>query len=846
MIEQDNDRSNAPLFHLKPLTTFITVGVLISVSNLALADDIQFNTDVLDVKDRENIDLSHFSRAGYIMPGTYPMTIHVNRDELPVEQITFLPQENDPKNTVACLTPEIVKVLGLKPASLEKVTWWHDGQCAVLESIPGLTAKGDLGQSLLYINIPQAAMEFSSDTWDPPSRWDNGVPGLILDYNVDASQTASQANKKTQDINGSGTAGINIGPWRARADWQYQNNSDSELSNSLSNTLKWTRYYLYRALPQMQSTLTIGQNTMNSQVFDNFQFLGASLASDDKMLPPNMRGYAPEITGIAKTNARVTVSQQGRVLYETQVPAGSFNIQELSDAVHGKLDVKVEEQNGDVRTWQVDTASIPYLSRPGSMRYSMTTGRPTDWNRKTQGPLFTSGEMSWGISNGWSTYGGVLASQGYKSLSLGVGRDLLALGAISFDVTQAHATLENGQTRDGRSYRVSYSKRFDDYDSQITFAGYRFSEKNFMTMTEYLDSLDSDNEGDYGAGSDKEMYTITINKEFRDLGVNLNLSYNHQTYWDKQSNENWNLSLARYFDFGSWKNVSISMNAYRNTSYNNKDNGAYMSVSVPIGQDNTLSYNGATGSAASQSLGWYSRMGRNDSIQLNAGEQKGLGNTLSGYYTHEGDSAKTTLSSSYQEGQYTSFGASVSGGVTITPEGGALHRMTTPGGTRMLVDTGGVSGIPISGYGAPVKSNMFGKAVIADVNSYYRNTAQVNVADLGDKVEAITSVVQDTLTEGAIGYRKFEIIAGNKLMAVIKRADGSTPPFGATVTKDGHQTGIVGDNGEVWLSGVEPNGNMIVSWDDETQCRIAFPEILPADSSNTTNLLLPCKEKSID
>ncbi|WP_421081969.1 fimbria/pilus outer membrane usher protein, partial [Serratia fonticola] len=56
----------------------------------------------------------------------------------------------------------------------------------------------------------------------------------------------------------------------------------------------------------------------------------------------------------------------------------------------------------------------------------------------------------------------------------------------------------------GGSYRVSYSKRFDDYDSQVTFAGYRFSEQNYMSMSEYLDART------YGTRSQnsKEMYTI--------------------------------------------------------------------------------------------------------------------------------------------------------------------------------------------------------------------------------------------------------------------------------------------------------------------------------------------------
>ncbi len=43
-------------------------------------DDIQLNTDVLDTQDKSNIDLSHFSRRGYVMPGDYTFSIMVNKD----------------------------------------------------------------------------------------------------------------------------------------------------------------------------------------------------------------------------------------------------------------------------------------------------------------------------------------------------------------------------------------------------------------------------------------------------------------------------------------------------------------------------------------------------------------------------------------------------------------------------------------------------------------------------------------------------------------------------------------------------------------------------------------------
>lgn len=54
-------------------------GGLMSLAGTALgAADIEFNTDVLDLSDRTNIDLSQFARSGFVMPGTYSMMVQVN------------------------------------------------------------------------------------------------------------------------------------------------------------------------------------------------------------------------------------------------------------------------------------------------------------------------------------------------------------------------------------------------------------------------------------------------------------------------------------------------------------------------------------------------------------------------------------------------------------------------------------------------------------------------------------------------------------------------------------------------------------------------------------------------
>ncbi|HHQ6559269.1 TPA: outer membrane usher protein [Serratia fonticola] len=808
------------------------------ITMVCAADDIQFNTDVLDVNDRKNIDLSQFSRGGFIMPGTYGMVVRINKNDLPEQPIPFYVPKEDPNGSRACISPALANELGFKEGVIKGLSWWHDGECLDESSVQGMEVRGDLATNALYLNIPQAFLEYTADNWDPPSRWDEGITGLLLDYNLNArSQRQQRDGSRNDNISGNGTAGANLGAWRFRADWQASLDHPTGPGQSTRKQLDWSRYYAYRAVPSLRSKLTMGENYLDSGMFDSFRFTGASLISDDNMLPPNLRGYAPEVTGVAKTNAKVVISQQGRLLYETTVASGPFRIQDINDAVSGELNVRVEEQDGSVQEFVMNTANIPYLTRPGSVRFKLATGKPSDSQHRSNGPLFGTGEFSWGVSNGWSLYGGALTGSDYNALSLGIGRDLMVLGALSVDATQSRARLpqENG-TLSGGSYRLSYSKNFDEYDSQVTFAGYRFSEQDFMSMSEYLDAKD------YGTrtGNGKEMYTITFNKHFRDWGLSSYINYSHETYWDRPANDRYNLTMSRYFDVGRFRNVSLSLSAYRNEYNGTKDDGAYLSLSMPWGNNATVSYNATVSrNDTTHRVGYYDRSDEHNNYQLSTGTSRS-GVNVSGYYNHEGDAARMSANASYQEGRYSAVGMSMQGGMTMTTEGGAVHRAGMAGGTRMLIDTQGVADVPVRGYGRSSRTNIWGKAVIGDVNSYYRNQASIDLNKLGDNAEATKSVVQATLTEGAIGYRKFDVIAGAKAMAVIKLADGSEPPFGATVMNARKQeTGLVSDGGSVYLSGINAGDRMTVRWGGEAQCEVQMPAPLPADMLMNT-LLLPC------
>lgn len=47
------------------------------------------------------------------------------------------------------------------------------------------------------------------------------------------------------------------------------------------------------------------------------------------MVPESIRGYAPVVRGIARTNAQVVIRQNGYTIYETYVSPGNFEITDM-------------------------------------------------------------------------------------------------------------------------------------------------------------------------------------------------------------------------------------------------------------------------------------------------------------------------------------------------------------------------------------------------------------------------------------------------------------------------------------------------------------------------------------
>lgn len=806
------------------------MAVLAMMLHAAPAPAVEFNINAIDADVRGNINLAAFAQAGNIAPGDYLLDVTLNGEPLPDRYL--LRWRMVPNNPVPqlCVPPSLAGMLGLQPQILHALPL-RDG-CVAFDSRPEITFTLDQANQRLVVRIPQAWLAYNPRDWTPPSHWDPGVSGVLLDYNLFASRTHSHDTGVSRSLSGYGTAGINLGAWRLRSDLQYS--ADSSEEGGTSQDFSQPQLYLYRPLPSLGARLTLGQSTLRSDIFDGFSFTGATLQTDERMLPYNLRGYAPQVSGLAKTNAHVIVSQNGRVLYRTDVAPGPFVIRDLSDAIQGTLDVRVEEEDGQVNTFKVEAASVPFLTRQGQVRYSLAGGRVDEQGGDTWvKPAFTSAEFSWGAFSQTSLYGGLLLSDSdYRAASVGVGQNMTWLGAISFDITQSQAQLPHRAAQRGNSYRINYNKRFAGSQSEVSLAGYRHASRDFMSMQDFTRG------GPEPGETEKETFSLTFSQMIQPLSLSLLLSLRNQTYWEGSSSNTYSATLGRSFNIGRFRNISASLSLNRTEDEEGKaDRQIYLTVSVPLSETGRLGYTLQQDDGVDNTLTYSSTPNPNTNWSLSAGDQAdGNGVLTRANYQHRSALGELSLAGSYKREDYNSLSAGWSGSFTATRHGAALHRNSTADAPRLMVDGDGVAGIPING-GVAV-TNRFGVAVIPSLSSYLPTEAQVDVNHLPDGVDVRNNVIRQTLTEGAIGYRSLKAVKGRYATAVITLQNGAYPPLGSEVVDEasGVSAGMVSEQGQVYLQGVNPGHRYRLRW-GEAGCSLTLPETFSGEGM----LLLPCR-----
>ena len=840
-------------FGLNPVTAvvlsvFAVVGSVqsasVNASEAANADAaVSFDTTFLRTDPNQTVDVARFARGNSVSPGVYAVDVWVNDIRVSREDVRFV-AGREGHGAHPCFSRKMLEGFGVDFAKVGVDTGVKAGaettgeatatkptgdttdanECIDLSAaVPDATIDFDFSEQKLTLTVPQKYMRNAARGYVPPEMWQQGVNAGFLSYDANTYRTDGAGINSTQSYLGL-NAGVNIGGWHFRH--QSSITSTSGQGTQFDNIAT----YVQHDVTKLKSQMTLGDANTTGDVFDSVAFRGVQIATDDRMLPESLRGYAPVVRGTAQSNARVTIRQNGQVIYETNVSPGPFEIKDLyATGYGGNLDVTVTEADGRTESFTVPYASVAQSLRPGTTRFSVTAGQLRNDSLETK-PAFAQFTMQRGLTNSVTGYGGAVVGNGYVAADVGAALNT-KYGAFSADVTGAQTQVPGQDAMRGTSLRIGYSKFIDATDTNISVAAYRYSTAGFLNLSDAASVRDQAMHG----GDINSVYRqrnrlqLTVNQNFKDHGT-VYLSASSQQYWNHGGSDTfYQAGYTNSFKYGTY-----SLTAGRTRASNGSISNQFMvSTTIPLGHSQhapLLSTNlSSTGGATNMQANVSGSLGDNNQYSYNAygtynGASSGsTGNAgVSGAY--RAPYAQMTASASTGSGS-SQVSAGVSGSIVAHPGGVTFSQ--TVGDTFGIVDAQGAAGASVSS--APgVKVNSHGYAVVPYLTPYGMNTVDIDPKGTSTDVEFESTSEQAVPRLGSVVMLKYKTVTGRAALIRAPRLGDKALPFGVDVVDgNGKTVGVVAQDSRIFARGLEDKGSLFVKWGAAAadECRIDY--VLP-------------------
>lgn len=790
----------------------------------------------------EKIDVSRFSHGNATPAGEYIVDVYLNNN--PIGRLNTVFAEIPHQNTTGlCATDTLISAMDLREEVVNKDTS-TDSACTFLTTlIPQAKTSFNMTDLRLDIEIPQALITQRPRDYISPSRWQFGNTTAFVRY--DASHYRYKYDKyDSHQSYLSIDAGVNLFGWsirhRGNKTWipgfntKYQNIST----------------YAQHDIPALRAQLKLGDFYTSGTLMDSLSLRGVQLASDDRMLAPSLRGYAPTIRGVANSNARVTIRQKGVILREVTVPAGPFEIDDLYPTGYGgDLEVEVQEANGEKRTFSIPFTSTAQLVRPGFAKYSLSVGRYRDMS-KLYNTKVAQATLQYGLTNDITLNLGATFAKNYHSELAGVSFNT-PIGAFASNATFSHAKI-NRNTYKGYSLSINYNTRIEKTDTNVTLAAYRYSSRNYYGVTDVIYA----NEGypvydeyvrHYGLITPiglrpKNQFQVYISQRLKDDWGYLYASGSTYAYWDTKEKQN--QYQIGYSNSYKSINYSISFSQSKN-NWGEKNTGVYLSLSIPLGKDNhmqlsqTLNHTREEGFASNTSFSH--TLGENNQFSYGAYAGKQRHSTNFGVHANY-TSSIARIGATWSHGNYRdTWGSStnqqmsfnVSGAVVAHAKGITLANDI--GDTFAIVHAKGAQGAKING-GVNNTIDYFGNGIVPYLEPYAVNYVGIDTSNIDDKVE-LSATNQEVIPRANQSVLvDFETKVGSVVFFEITGTD-VLPPIGTEVFDDqGNAMGIVAQGGRIYTRAAADKGRLSMSWGDK-QC--TFNYTLPEQEDSSRPMIVP-------
>ena len=782
--------------------------------------------------------IERFNQADRIETGVYKVDIYINDRFLERRSIQFIENQAAAQGVDACLSTELLEQAGILGDEE-----YRKQQASITEPISCLTitqvatgSRSHFDFSLLRLNlmVPQRFMKNLPRGYVNPADLDSGSSigfvNYMGNYYYTQSRLSHQNNNESAFMSFNG--GINLGKW------QYRQQSNLSMNNQHDTTWRNLRSYVQRPVDKLQSQLLLGQQYSSGRFLSGLAFQGLSLQTDERMRPDSMRGYAPVIRGIAQSNAKVSIEQNGVEIYQITVAPGPFEINDLYPTNYdGNLTVIVTEADGSKHSTEVPYAAVPTSLRAGLSNYSLAMGW-TDLDQ-TRDAFFSDLNYEYGVSNSITVNGGIRFANAYQALAVG-GVYGSFWGALGANLTYSRADLpgiDGQESSGGWMTNLTYSKTLQPTKTTITLAGYRYSTSGYREFSDILRSRYAWEQGNPWAsaysnlqrsrfqinlsqplGNYGSFYLSGSTQDYRDgrerdtslqagyqksFGIlSVNLNYTRQKFHSLQGGV---VKQERFDNFGGLS-LSFPLGSNRgrltpnlNANYNrsNDSDNYQVGISGALDEDYSLNYNlGMNGS------------GQSNDQTYNAGLYKRLSKISLG------------LNSAYNQ-QYWQSSLNASGALAI--HAGGITLGSYLGDTFALVEAKGAKGAKI--VSSPTnRIDRFGYALVPSISPYRYNTIALDPQGVSSNIELEGGEQRIAPYAGAAVKVNFKTRYGYSVLIQSMLAEGQNIPMGADVRNEaGEVIGMVGQAGQAYVRVEQSQGTLTFDWGDDAGQRCTMP-----------------------
>lgn len=823
------------LLALAPTTLPKALGA--QLPNKKLAEDIEFEMDFLKGTAFRNLSPLDLKRLGSVQRGNVDTDVFRNGRLISKNTVKFMVE---PKSDEVrpCISPQLFKQFDVKPSfiSPEGIKLLQtanlssaSNNCLFLDQwVEGATSEFDSADLRLDVSIAQAFLTKQNRQSVPPEMLTRGENAGFINYNLN-NYNAQGVRSNFLGLQ----SGVNLAGWQLRY--------SSYLSQTITSTSKSNQFvsgdaYVRRPLLDLKANLVLGNISTNSPIIGSSPIRGARLASEEGLLPDEERSYRPIIKGVARTNARVRVSQNNVVIFEQTVPPGPFQFDEINTISSvGNLQVLIAEADGSQQTFVVPYSQAAGKLNPGSVRYSVATGLYRNFITTQNTPVLQA-YVRYGLNEFWSPGVEILLGSEYRNVGLQASFNS-KLGSLSFN--SLFSNLSSGKNNaSGFAQNITYATPV--LGAVSGNLGIGMQSINYTTPSAGL-NLDAN-----------ALFTNDAFKynTFASLATNLgpmggiSLSVSQQRNWNNKGSQQVRLAYGTNIN-----RVNLSLGIDQTTFTDNTPsvNSISVSAAVPLSFLGPLNGNLRAGYVQSgsgdpsQTLSYFGNT-PDSQISYSLSETKTGNNSsssASAILSHAYGGLGASLSSASQGSQQ--YGLSAFGGVVLHQGGVTLS--PSLGETFGIVEVPKGEGTSLLGSSARVNSS--GYAVVPTLSPYYMNDVQVSLEGASSELEVQTPVQRVAPVEGSIVRLKFNAASGRPLLIVLQTSNGKSIPIGASVNdSQGNELGTVGQSSRVLLRVKKSKDRLNVVWGDkpDQSCFIeyALDDKKVTTTSGFTNLKLAC------